>query len=76
MRKLKLWHFFQHGSAGTPSAILGALRVLCVLDGREVLPLLRSEGRVTGTEVQSSAQDIGLDAHVSRIRNGKRGLFW
>jgi hypothetical protein len=45
MRKLKLWHFCQHGSADTTSAIHGALRVLCVLDGREVLPLLRSEGR-------------------------------
>ena len=43
MRKLKLWHFCQHGSADTTSVILGALRVLCVLNGREVLPLLRSE---------------------------------
>ena len=34
MRKLKLWHFCQHGSADTTSAILGALRVLCVEQGR------------------------------------------
>ena len=31
--ELKLWHFCQHGRADTTSAILGALRELCVEQG-------------------------------------------
>jgi hypothetical protein len=37
MRKLKLWHFCQHGSADTTSAILGALHVLCTANDRSLV---------------------------------------